>query len=91
MKNNFASTFSSFSRLFTNMMNKITEERALHIVLDNLGYSEDEIQYSSVRSASQGVKVYDVKVIADREVYYYTIDMASGLCSLKNVAFAWPF
>ena len=44
MKNNFASTFSSFSRLFTNMMNKITEERALHIVLDNLGYSEDEIQ-----------------------------------------------
>lgn len=88
MKKNFASTVTSFNTLFTGMLNKITEERALRIVLDNLGYSEEEIQYSSVRGTTYGVKVYDVKVVADGEVFYYTIDMTTGKCSLKNIAFA---
>lgn len=87
MKKNFASTFTSFNSLFANMVNRITEEKALRIVLSNLGYSEEEIQYSSVRGTT-GEKVYDVKVIADGEAYYYTIDMTTGKCSLKNIVFA---
>lgn len=89
-ENRFTNTLTPFKTIFTNMANKITEEKALRMVLDSLGYTEGEIQYSSVSKTSVA-KVYDVKVIADREVFYYTTDMAKGLCSLKNIAFTWPY
>ncbi|SEA56014.1 hypothetical protein SAMN02910384_01759 [Pseudobutyrivibrio sp. ACV-2] len=83
-KNSVVSFMETLKFRFDNLM----EERALKIALDKLGYSKDDIQYSRV-SCVAGLKIYDIKIIAGGQTYYYTVDMTTGRFKSKTVVYAY--
>ena len=83
-KETFVSCIGNLKYKFDNLM----EKKALNIALDKLGYSKDDIQYSRVSSIA-GLKIYDIKIIAGGNTYYYTIDMSTGRFKSETVVYAY--
>ncbi len=83
-KETFVSCIGKIKYKFDNLM----EKKALNIALDKLGYSKDDIQYSRVSSIA-GLKIYDIKIIAGGNTYYYTVDMSTGRFKSETVVYAY--